>query len=91
MSVNQVVLLGKLISKKESGSFTRAVIETENTALDKTYTQHNFVLCQGPDCKLFNTIEIGKTVFIHGSICKSDNNISEVLVKHFEVPNQTKE
>jgi hypothetical protein len=88
MSVNQVVLLGKLISKKESESLTRAVIETDHSLNGKTFTQHNFVVCQGQDCKLFNTIEIGKTIFISGSIYRNDNKVSEVLIKHFEVPNK---
>lgn len=91
MSVNRVLLMGKLLSKKKTEKATKAVIQTSRQHKDQTFTENNFIVGFGTVGERLSQIPENMDVMIEGRLSTSkheDKYYTEVVVLSLDVPNE---
>ncbi len=91
MSINRVILMGKLISKKKNEKATKAVIQTSRLHKEQTFTENNFIVAFGATGERLFQIPENMDVMVEGRLSTSkheDKYYTEVVVLSLDVPNE---
>lgn len=91
MSVNRVILMGKLLSKKKNEKATKAVIKTTRKQKEQTFTENNVIVAFGATGERLANIPENMDVVIEGRLSTSkheDKYYTEVVVLSLDVPNE---
>ena len=94
MSINQVIILGKLTKKQFKDGIFRGEIETGFTTKAGEFKYYNFVSCRKEMSPDMNEVDIGSDIYLEGKITSrkdGDKYFTEIMVNYFEVPNRNRE